>query len=109
MLQPGDVVICSFAGAQGIKRRPAIIVSTDLFHTTGADAIVAELTTQVGKATQATSYLLQDWAAAGLHQPSVFRCYLSMILRADTHVIGRLSDQDWQEVQGRLRLALAIS
>lgn len=109
MFKPGDVVLCNFTGAQGTKHRPAVIVSTDLLHSTGADALAAELTTQVTKAAQPTSYLLQDWAAAGLHQPSVFRCYFSMIVRADARLIGRLSDPDWLEVQARLRLALAFT
>jgi mRNA interferase MazF len=104
MFQPGDVVLCNFIGARGMKRRPAVIISTDALHAAGADAIAAELTTQMKKATQATSYELQDWAAAGLRQPSVFRCYLSMILKDDAIVVGRLSDRDWQEAQARLRL-----
>src|SRR4051812_7108006 len=108
MFDPGDVVVCDFTGAQGTKRRPAVVISTDLFHTTGANAVVGELTTQVGKGVQPTSYLLQDWSAAGLHQPSVFRCYIVTILRADARLIGRLSDRDWLEVQARLRLALAV-
>lgn len=109
MCKPGDVVLCNFIGAQGVKRRPAVIVSTDLLHSTGADALAAELTTQVGKATQATSYLLQDWSAAGLHQPSVFRCYFSMIIRDNAVWLGQLSGRDWQEVQARLRLGLAFT
>jgi mRNA interferase MazF len=108
MLQPGEVVLCDFLGAQGLKRRPAVAISTQALHSAGADAVAGELTTQRSKATQPTSYELQDWAAAGLRYPSVFRCYFSMIFQADAVVLGRLSDRDWQEVQARLRLALAV-
>ncbi len=108
MLKPGDVVVCPFVGTQGIKRRPAVVVSTDQLHLSGADAIVAELSTQLAKASQATSFLLLDWQAAGLIQPSVFRCYLSMVLRAHLRPVGRLSDRDWQEVQAKLRLGIAV-
>jgi mRNA interferase MazF len=109
MLAPGDVVVCEFMGAQGLKRRPAVIVSTDLYLANGIDAVVGELTTQLAKAAQPTSYALQDWSAAGLHQASVFRCYFSMALQASCVRIGHLSDRDWQEVQARLRLALAVT
>jgi mRNA interferase MazF len=34
MLKPGDVVTVEFPGAQGIKRRPAVVVSSDVYHNT---------------------------------------------------------------------------
>jgi mRNA interferase MazF len=106
---PGDVVVCDFMGDQGVKRRPAVIVSTDVLHASGADVVAAELTTQLAKAGQPTSYALQDWSAAGLHQPSVFRCYFSMVRRAECWKIGHLSDRDWREAQARLRAGLAVT
>jgi mRNA-degrading endonuclease toxin of MazEF toxin-antitoxin module len=109
MLAPGDVVLCDFVGAQGTKWRPAVVISTALYLANGIDVVVGELTTQLQKASLPTSYALQDWSAAGLHQRSVFRCYFSMAIQADCQPVGRLSDRDWQEVQARLRLALAVT
>src|SRR5260370_13385219 len=106
-LRPGDVVLEWFQGAQGRKRRPTVVISTDLYHAHRPDIILAVLTTQLRQATTPLDYVLQDWAAAGLHQPSAFRVYLDMADPADVVRIGRLSDRDWQEVQARLRLALA--
>lgn len=112
MPMPGDVVfdvvLCNFAGAEGIKRRPAVVISTDLYHANGADLVEAELTTQLTKSVQPTSYALQDWLAAGLHKPSVFRCYFSMALQAQVWRIGHLTDRDWQEARTKLRLGLAV-
>jgi mRNA interferase MazF len=34
MMNPGDVVTADFPGATGIKRRPCVVVSTDLYHQT---------------------------------------------------------------------------
>jgi mRNA interferase MazF len=31
-LQMGDIVVIDFPGVQGIKRRPAIVISTSLYH-----------------------------------------------------------------------------
>jgi mRNA-degrading endonuclease toxin of MazEF toxin-antitoxin module len=109
MPKPGDVVVCPFAGAQGVKVRTAAVISTDLYHTTGADAVVAEITTQLWKTRQPTCFALRDWSAAGLNKPSAFRCYLAMVLKAELRTIGHLSDRDWQEAQARLRLALAVT
>ena len=39
MVKPGDVVIVDFPGVTGIKRRPAVVVSTDTYHRTRPDTI----------------------------------------------------------------------
>jgi mRNA interferase MazF len=90
------------------KFRPAVVVSTPLFQSQHPDLIVALLTTQLHQATTATDYILQDWAAAGLRSPSAVRLYLETVDPALTRSIGQLTDRDWQEVQARLRLGLAV-
>ncbi|MDZ7292193.1 MAG: type II toxin-antitoxin system PemK/MazF family toxin [candidate division KSB1 bacterium] len=108
MLNPGDIVIVDFPGAIGIKTRPAIVLSTNLYHTHRPDVIVGLVTTHIAAATAPTDYVLQDWAAAGLHQPSAYRSYLVTLDDGSLPPIGHLSDRDWQEVQARLKLALAV-
>lgn len=110
MIAPGAVVTVEFIGARETKNRPVVIVSTDSYHSNRPDIIVSLLTGQVADATQPTDYVLQDWASAGLRLPSAFRAYLqtcraSRVIRE----VGRLSDRDWQEVQARLRIALAVT
>jgi mRNA interferase MazF len=110
MPTPGTVVLCSFPGAERTKTRPSVVVSTDIYHTTRPDVIVGILTTRVADATGPTDYVLQDWAAAGLHQPSAFRSFLATLPASGIiRTIGRLSDRDWQEIQARLRVALAVT
>lgn len=106
---PGDVVTVDFPGVRGLKRRPAVVVSTDLYHSHRPDVIIGILTSQIAGATAPTDYILRDWAAAGLRQPSAFRAFLATIPQASVRVIGHLADRDWQEVQARLKLALAAS
>jgi mRNA-degrading endonuclease toxin of MazEF toxin-antitoxin module len=107
-LKPGDVVIAWTRGALAAKRRPTVVVSTDLYGAHHPDVIVALVTSQLRQATTPTDHVLQDWAAAGLHSPSAVRAYLETVVANNTVRIGRLSDRDWQEVQARLRLALAV-
>jgi mRNA interferase MazF len=110
MVGPGAVVTLLYPGAVKTKARPAVVVSTDLYHSTRPDMIVALLTTDLVASTQPTDYILQDWAAAGLHLPSAFRAFLATRPVTDVRrEVGRLSDRDWQEVQARLRLALAVT
>src|SRR5262245_47869274 len=109
MPDPGDIVTVDFVGATGVKRRPAIVVSSDLYHTNRPDLILAALTTQTASATTPTDYILHDWAAAGLHQPSAFRAYFGMATPAAVTIIGHLSERDWQGVQACLVLDLALT
>ncbi|HEY7311420.1 MAG TPA: type II toxin-antitoxin system PemK/MazF family toxin [Gemmataceae bacterium] len=110
MANPGDMAIYNFPGVVRTKRRPAVVVSSALYHSSRPDLILALLTTDLASATGPTDYVLQDWAAAGLHKQSAFRAF---IVTAPAGLlsppIGHLSAKDWQEVQARLRLALAIT
>ena len=99
-LSPGMVVTVYFEGAHAAKRRPALVVSTDLYHSTRPDIIVAVLTTNVSNATTPTDYVLQDWTSAGLRYPTAFRAYFECPETDEIlSIIGKLSDRDWLEVQ----------
>lgn len=95
MVKPGAVVTVDFPGAQGVKRRPALVVSTDTYHAARPDVVLAVITSQTRAATAPTDYVLQDWAAAGLRSPSAFRSYFATLPAASIFaVIGQLSDRD---------------
>lgn len=109
VVKPGDVVTVDFPGTLGVKRRPAVIVSTDTYHSTRPDVILTLLTSQTSGTTGPTDYLLQDWYEAGLHRASTFRAFLATLPVVNISVIGHLSDRDWREIQARLCVALAIT
>jgi mRNA interferase MazF len=54
MMQAGDVVLVDFPGVTEVKNRPAIVVSTDLYHSHRPDIIIALVTTQIASATAPT-------------------------------------------------------
>src|SRR5262245_9337276 len=107
-ISPSVIVTVDFPGATGIKRRPALVVSTDLYQHTRPDVIIGLLTSQVASATQPTDYVLQDWSSAGLRLPTAFRTYLSPVPVGAVTVIGRLSARDWEGVKHCLIKALAV-
>jgi mRNA interferase MazF len=108
-VHPGDVVVADFPGITGTKRRPALVVSADVYHTVRPDVVLGLLTGQIAAATSPIDYRLQDWATAGLHIPTAFRTFLITLPRVDViAVIGHLSQRDWAEVQDRLRQAIAV-
>jgi mRNA interferase MazF len=108
MPSAGDLVLLDFPGAQGTKRRPVVILSSEIYHAHRPDMIVGLITSQIASATGPTDYVLQDWQAAGLWRPSAFRAYISTVLQMDViSLLGRLSDADWRNIRERMKIALA--
>lgn len=109
MIEPADIVVVDFPGATGIKRRPAVVVSTPRYHETRPDFILGLVTSRAFEMGP-TDHELADWEQAGLQRPSVFRCFLITLPRpAQPRRLGRLSERDWRAVQTRLRSAVAVS
>ena len=106
MPSPGDVVVVDFPGAQGVKRRPAVVLSSAAYHAERPDVILGVLTSNLTAATPTSDHVLQDWKSVGLNQPSAFRAFVQTVAARDVHVIGKLAPNDWTEVQRRLRTAL---
>jgi mRNA interferase MazF len=108
-LSAGDVVVLDFPGVQGVKRRPAVVLSSDTYHSTRPDLIVGLITSQTAAAIGPTDYPLQDWADAGLRVPSAFRVFIVTLPVAAAPVrIGQLSEGDWLAVCARVKTALAV-
>ncbi|HEV8718635.1 MAG TPA: type II toxin-antitoxin system PemK/MazF family toxin, partial [Candidatus Binatia bacterium] len=105
---PGDVVAVNFPGATGIKRRPAVILSSAVYYSSRPDVIVGLITSQTAAAVGPTDYLLQDWTQAGLRVPSAFRSFLATLPPSTNPVlVGHLSARDWQGVRVCVKAALA--
>jgi mRNA interferase MazF len=63
-----------FPGVTGIKRRPAVMLSSATYHAIRPDTIVGLITTRTS-GLGVTDYELQDWATAGLRVASIFRSF----------------------------------
>jgi mRNA interferase MazF len=103
---PGDVVTVDFPGVTGIKRRPAVVLSSVTYHATRPDVIVGLITSQT-TALGTTDYLLQDWLASGLRVASIFRSFIVIPPSANLVLIGKLSERDWKGVRACLKASLA--
>ena len=108
LFSPGDVVAVNFPGVTGIKRRPAVILSSVVYHSSRPDVIVGLITSQTAAAVGPTDYLLQDWAQAGLRVPSAFRSFFATLPPSTNPVpVGHLSARDWQGVRACVKATLA--
>lgn len=109
MHSPRELVVVDFPGAQGVKRRPALVISSDGYHQSRPDVILGLITSQSPSRLGTTDHLLKDWKIAGLNKPSTFRAFLVTLPQtAISAAIGRASDSDWTAIQDCVRAALAI-
>ncbi len=107
MFDAGDVVTIDFPGVTGIKRRPAVVLSSALYHAARPDLVVGLITSRSVPAGP-TDYALQDGSATGLRLPSTFRSFFATLPpTAHPTAVGRLSERDWKGVRACVQAALA--
>jgi mRNA-degrading endonuclease toxin of MazEF toxin-antitoxin module len=105
----GDVVLVKFifADEQGVKQRPALIVSSGRYHKGRQEAILAAVTSNVGRLLTG-DHKIKAWREAGLLFPSTVTGIVrtikqDMIIRK----IGALKPQDFDASQVKLRECFA--
>jgi mRNA interferase MazF len=109
-MNSGDVVWIEFPGVVQTKRRPAVVLSSAAYHAARPDIILGLVTSQTSKSASPTDHLIQDWQAAGLRVPSAFRAFIVTLPRsAIVSTMGRLTQDDWNQVVDRVKLALELS
>ena len=107
----GDVVLVPFpfTDQSGTKRRPAVIVSSEVYHTSRADAIIMLITSNIGPPRRCGDYFLQHWQEAGLLYPSMAKPILSTLERSTIiRKLGKLDPRDLQGGDAGLKNALGI-
>lgn len=112
VFQRGDVVLIPFpyTDLRATKTRPAVVVSSAAYQNVRPDLLLAYVSSQVPRATPPVDYVLNDWQSAGLLKPSFVRPKLATVEPAlVVHHVGRLSVQDLEELDRRLRIAMALT
>ena len=96
-----------FPGVKGMKRRPAVVLSSVKYHAIRPDTIVGLITTRT-RGLGETDYELQDWRQEGLRVASVFRSFIvTLPPSANLVLIGHLSERDWKGICACVKIALA--
>ena len=109
--QRGDVLPVPFpyADLSSAKNRPAVVVSSDLFHQTEPDIIIAAITSQIDHQHGQTDTRLKDWRSAGLLKPSLVKASLATLEPSMVwHRLGKLSKVDLEELNRKLAAALGL-
>jgi mRNA interferase MazF len=106
----GDVVLVSFIFSDeiGVKRRPAVIVSSDAYHQGRKEAIIAAITSNVDRILVG-DHLIEDWQKAGLLYPSVATGIIRTIKQGMiARKLGAMPSPDMEAINDQLRSALGL-
>jgi mRNA interferase MazF len=93
----GDVIFVDypFADAEESKRRPAVVICSELFQLHKTDILLLAITSQLRPIEALGEAAIIDWQQAGLPKPSVLKANIATV---DSNRIirkfGSLSDQD---------------
>ena len=107
----GDVVLIPFpyTDLSASKTRPAVVVSSDIYHAARPELLLAYVSSQISQANPTIDYVLADWEDAGLLNPSFVRPKVAAVEPAlVVYRVGALSTQDLLEVDRCLRRAMAL-
>ena len=116
-MKRGDVILVRFphpSGQRG-KKRPAVIVQSDVYAGTVSTLVVAEITKNLTMAGDPACLLIEistpDGKATGLVRDSVVSCLLLVTVYADTvaQVLGSLSPPLVQNLNECLKAGLALA
>lgn len=93
----GDVVLVPFpfTDQSTVKRRPAVVISSDRYNRERQDVIIMAITSQTRSPAKADDLQIESWSAAGLLKPSTVKPVIATIQRSlILRSLGRLEDAD---------------
>lgn len=106
----GDVVLVGFIfpDETGVKRRPAVIVSSDAYHQSRQETIIAAITSRTDRVLVG-DHLITDWREAGLLFPSVATGIIRTIKQGMiARKLGVMPKAEMEAINSRLRAILGL-
>jgi mRNA interferase MazF len=108
----GDIVLVRFpfTDAVGIKRRPAVVVSSDDYNRHSPDVIIASVTGHLDAVKHPGDHLIVRWREAGLAKASLAQAKLATVEAGMIdRRLGALGRDDLVAVEKGLRRALGLN
>jgi mRNA-degrading endonuclease toxin of MazEF toxin-antitoxin module len=106
----GDVVLVKFvfSDEKGAKQRPGLIISSDRYHQARREAILAAITSNIGRLLLG-DYKIKAWRESGLLYPSIVTGIVRTI-RQDMIAarMGQLPPPELRAVEDKLREILNL-
>ena len=105
----GDIVLVPFpfTDQSTVKKRPAVIVSSDAYNLQRPDIVIMAVTSQMYSADRFGDTIITEWQAAGLLKPSVFKSIFTTIEKGlILKRLGRIGNQDRSALREMLQTIL---
>ena len=107
----GDVVLVRFifSDETGERQRPAVIISSDAYHKSRQEAIIAAITSRTDRILVG-DHLINDWESAGLLFPSVATGVIRTMKQGMiAKKLGIMPMLDMKRIEGNLRDTLGLN
>ncbi len=101
----GDIVLVPFpfTDQSTIKKRPAVVASSDAYNRYRPDLVIMAVTSQLRSADYFGDVAVNDWQQAGLLKPSIVKPILTTIEKGLViRQLGRISNDDRSELMTTL-------
>lgn len=105
-----DVVLLDFGFSEGrgSKKRPALVISSDTYHQSRQEVIVAAITSNITRMLFSDTKV-EQWKEAGLLYPSLVTGIIRTVKDSlIIHKLGVLSSPDFQNVRKNLTKAIGL-
>ncbi len=109
VFSPGDVILLSypFGEGAGVRKRPALVISSSAFNRETGELVVAQITSRVSAPARAGDYAIAEWREAKLPRPALVRARLATLARSLVlRRLGSLSEADYQGALAALKSQL---
>ena len=109
VFSPGDVILLSypFGEGAGVRKRPALVISSSAFNQETGELVVAQITSRVSAPARAGDYAIAEWREAKLPRPALVRARLATLARSLVlRRLGSLSEADYQGALAALKAQL---
>ncbi len=112
VINPGDVILLSypFGEGAGVRKRPALVVSSSAFNQETGELIIAQITSRVSAPARAVDYNLAEWREAKLPRPALVRARLATLATLERSLVlrrlGSLTEADYQGALAALKAQL---
>ena len=106
----GDVLLVNFifADETGTKHRPAVIISSQAYHTGRAEVVIAAITSRIDRV-KVGDHIIADWQRASLLFPSVATGIIRTIkANMVDRKLGSITHPDMEAIDSKLRLILDL-
>lgn len=106
-----DIVLVKFIFSEGtgFKKRPALVMSSDLYHQNREEVVIAAVTSNTERIL-AGDTLIKDWKKANLLFPSVVCGVLQTIKNTlIEQKLGALTAEDFRKVQANFKTILGFN